>query len=178
MHKERIIAERELYRGKVFSVLARDIEIRPGKEVSWEIIRKHGGDSVAVVPIDDDMNVCLVEEYFGATNQRGLKLPMGMMDTGEDPEKSAQREMQEEIGLSGTLTQLSLMTISPGYLTQRTYVYLATKLIEKKLVGDEEHYFKVIKMPLSEAVEMCRNGSIAEARTIAGILLAKDSLAT
>lgn len=175
-HSEKIVEERVVYKGKVFSVVERDIEIKPGKTVTWEVIEKRGKSSVAIVAIDKEKNVYLVEEYFGGTNKRGLKLPMGMIDEGEEAETAADRELQEEISFKGTLIKLADMTISPGYMTQRTVFFLAKDLKPSSLKGDEEHHFKVHKIPIQAAIAMCESGEIDEARTIAALLLAEKKL--
>lgn len=169
---EKIIGSKILFKGKKFMVKELTIELEPGKIVHWEIVDK-GGDSVAMIPIDDEGNVYLVEEYFGATNERTLCLPKGMINKGETPAEAALRELQEEIGVTGTLHYLVTMSVSPGYLSQKTIVFLVSDLRPKSLRGDEEQYIRPIKMPMDEALQMIRDGKITEARTIGGITLAK-----
>jgi ADP-ribose diphosphatase len=174
-HTEKIMNERVLHKGRLFSVLERDIEIQPGKTVSWEMISTTGG-SVAIVAMDEEQNVYLVEEYFAAINKRGLKLPGGMIDEGEEPAVAADRELQEEIGFRGDLSKLADMTTAPGYLTHRTVFFMAKNLKPSSLQGDEEHHFKVNKLPFQHALAMCESGEIDEARTVAALLLAEKQL--
>jgi len=173
---EQILDERAVYTGKVFTVVERNIQIAPDKTATWEVIKKRGDNSVAIVAVDDEHNVFLVEEYFGAINKRELSLPKGRIDDGEDAETAANRELQEEIGMRGNLTKLADVSVSPGYLTQITTLFLAQDLQTSQLQGDEEHHFAIRKMPLAQAIAMCQNGEISEARTITALLLAEKQL--
>ncbi|SDT92803.1 NUDIX domain-containing protein [Desulfobacula phenolica] len=172
---EKILESKVLYRGKRFNVTGLKIELSPGNIVLWEAVDK-GGNSVAMIPIDEKNNIYLVEEYFGAVNKRMLCLPKGMVDAGETNEEAALRELQEEIGLKGKLKQLTIMDISPSYLTQKTILYLVTELVHSKLEGDEREYIRTVKLPITEAFEKVMKGEITEARTITGIILAKNIL--
>jgi 8-oxo-dGTP pyrophosphatase MutT (NUDIX family) len=151
-------------------VLELDVELDSGKVVTWEVADK-GGDSVAIVPITDAGEVYLVEEYFAATDERSLCLPKGKIDDGEDAEIAATRELREEIGQTGTLRHLITMSVSPGYLTQRTHVFVATELEESAAEGDEEHHLQPVRIRLDDVMSRARNGDIAEARTIGALAL-------
>jgi ADP-ribose diphosphatase len=172
--QETIVAERVVFQGRSLRVLERDIQLSESKTVTWEVLAK--GDSVAIVALDDDNFVWLVEEYFGAINERSLCLPKGRVDNGELPAAAAARELREEIGMGGELEHLITMSVSPGYLTQRTEVFLATGLHPDPLPGDEAHHLEIVRIPLSQAIEMCGQGAITEARTIAAIMFAGRKL--
>lgn len=168
--REKIVAERTVFQGHKFTVLERDIRVAPETVVTWEVLHK-GSDSVAIVPVDAERRVHLVEEYFGGTDERSLCLPKGKIDSGETPLEAAGRELREEIGMRGKLERLGRFSVSPGYLTQRTEVFLATDLVPDALDGDEVQYIRPTPLPLDEAVGKCLNGEITEARTIAALLM-------
>ena len=172
---EVITAERTVFEGKRFRVLERDISLSDQDSVTWEVLDK-GWDSVAIVPVDDDMGVFLVEEYFGGTNERALCLPKGKIDPGERAAEAALRELREEIGMGGTLEHLVTMSVSPGYLTQRTELFYATGLHHDPLPGDEIQYIAPVRMALEQALEMCVLGQISEARTIGGLMIVARKL--
>jgi 8-oxo-dGTP pyrophosphatase MutT (NUDIX family) len=172
---ERMVDERLVYQGIIFGIYERDIEIAPNTTVTWQVIK--GQDGVAIVAVDADNRVVLVEEYFGAQDARGLKLPGGVIDDGEDTAAAAQRELAEEVGLQAqSLELLTSMTSLPGYFLGTTHVFLATGLKPAEARGDEEYYIRVRKVPLNQAVQMCQSGEIHEARTVAAILLAGRKL--
>jgi len=168
---ETILEEREVFRGRKFRVLERDIRLTDEHVATWEVLDK-GWDSVAMVPLDHEGNVHLVREYFGATNERAICLPKGKIDPGEDADAAAGRELREEIGCGGTLTRLGTLSVSPGYLTQRTILFLARDLYEEHLEGDEVQFIQPTVIPLTTALTMCMNGQITESRTIAGLFMA------
>lgn len=172
---EKILNDKILYKGNTFTVKELSIEVQPGQVVKWEVVDK-GGNSVAMVPIDNQGNVYLVKEYFGAINRRILSLPKGMVNKGETYSEAAQRELQEEIGMKGKLKKIAEMDLSPSYLNQKTILFLVTDLKPSKLEPDEKEYLKEVKIPMSEAINKIIKGEITEARTIGGIILAKTLL--
>jgi 8-oxo-dGTP pyrophosphatase MutT (NUDIX family) len=172
---EKILKSETIFQGKKFAVKRVEVELESGEVAEWEIVDK-GGDSVALVPVDADGNLYLVAEYFAATNERSLCLPKGTVSKGEDPEEAALREMAEEIGMTGRLERLARMSVSPGYLTQRTIVFLASDLVPATAMKDEKHHLMVVKVPLSDAGAKIASGEISEARTIGGIGLVQMRL--
>lgn len=172
---EIITEERTVFAGKKFRVLERDIRLSDEKSVTWEVLDK-GWDSVAIVPVDDEMGVYLVEEYFGGTNERTLCLPKGKIDPGEGAAEAAHRELREEIGMAGRLEHILTMSVSPGYLTQRTELFYATGLYRDPLPGDEVQYIAPVRIGFAQAIEMCTLGQINEARTIGGLMVVARKL--
>jgi ADP-ribose pyrophosphatase len=172
---EKVVSSKVIFQGRVFAVKELQVELAPGKIVSREVVDK-GRDSIAVVPIDDHKRVYLISEYSAATDERTLCLPKGMIEPGESSEDAASRELEEEVGLRGSLRRLAVLTVSPGYLTQRTTIFLATQLQRGKRGGDEDHELEVHIMRLADVCSSIAAGRISEARTIAGIALAREAL--
>ena len=106
-----------------------------------------------------------------------MGLPKGKIDRGHNNLTTANKELQEEIGFkAGKLDKLGTVTMSPGYLTQRTHIFLARELTESKLAGDEEESLELIYYPFNKFEELIEEGKLTEARMIAAFYLAKRFL--
>lgn len=169
--RETVRSESVVSRSRSFTLLERHIEVATGEIQTWTVL--HKPDSVAVVAVDEEGYITLVEEYFAALNRRGLTLPKGQIETAETPEDAARRELAEEAGIhADKLELLGQLSVSPSYLTQQTTLYLATGLTPVKSIGDERQHLVPKRMLLHDAIQACLTGTIADARTVSGILLA------
>ena len=59
------------------------------------------------------------------------QMPQGGLNAREAPEAAAIRELEEEIGYrAAKLEKLSEFYVSPGFLTEKMHLFLATELTE------------------------------------------------
>ncbi len=120
-------------------------------------------------------SVVLVEQYRPAYSRAILEIPAGMRDVTDEPaETTARRELVEEAGLAPAhLELLTELYPSPGMTDSVTIVYLATGCtpVARELHGPEEEHSRLIHLPLAEAVAMVVDGRIADAKSVAGLLL-------
>jgi len=131
----------------------------------------------AVLPIDEERNVYLIDEFRYAIGKRTIKAAGGAIDGNEPPLAAAKRELQEELGLQakewidlGHAEPITSMINSPQYM------FLAKKLTNGKTNHDSTEVIKTIKMPLSEAIEKVMNGEIIDAVACILILKTKEYL--
>lgn len=170
--KPETVRSETIYKGNVFDV--RVDSIREKGKIHDRAIVVHPG-SVVILPLYDDGTVALVRQYRHAAGKELLELAAGSLEKGEDPETGAVRELEEEIGVKAEkLELLCSVYVSPGFLTEKMSIYLATGLTEvgQKLEGDEnitlEHYsFEKLR-------EMIESGEIEDAKTIVGIMLSAN----
>lgn len=168
------IGEKVIFKTKLFTLKDIDIQFN-NKKVTYQILEKR--DTALIVPINKKGELILVREYFYAIDEYQWCLPKGSIEKGHDDLTTANKELQEEIGFkAGKLDKLGVLTMSPGYLTQRTHVFLAQDLTESKLEGDEEEELEVIKYPFDKFEELIDQGKLTEARAIAALYLAKRFL--
>jgi ADP-ribose pyrophosphatase len=106
----------------------------------------HHSGSAVIVPVHDDGTVVLVRQYRHPAVRYLLELPAGTLDGGERPEAGAARELEEELGLvADRLDKLSEFFVSPGFLEEKMWVYLATGLSEGKLNPDEDEVLDIVR---------------------------------
>ena len=170
------LSSETVYKGRIFDV--RVDTIREGDiEYKREIVAHRG--SAVIVPLFADGTVALVRQYRHAAGEYLLEIPAGSLDEGEDPRLGAIRELEEEIGVvAEKVEKLLSFYISPGFLSEKMNVFLATGLTETAQNLDDDEIVEIVRLPLSEALEMTRDGRIQDAKTIIGLTLTAASHAT
>jgi len=173
---ERALSREEVFKGCLISVEHWQAEVFGGSAALREIV-KHPG-AAAVVPVDAEGNVTLVTQYRIAMGRVMLEIPAGKKDSPEeDALACARRELGEETGLAAAQWRhLTTIDTSPGFLTERIGLYLATGLTQGETHPDEDERLGIVRMPLSEAVSQVMAGKITDAKTIAGLMMAWEAL--
>ena len=87
-------ARETVFSGRVIETRVDTLLMPDGKQITREVVQHPG--AVAIVPIDTEENVLLVRQYRYAAGQSLLELPAGVIEDGESPDDTAQRELQEE----------------------------------------------------------------------------------
>lgn len=179
-HAYDVVDSKIVYESSFTTIRVDDVRM-PGGTTSKREIAEHPS-AVGAVVIDSDDNVLLLRHYRHALRDHFLELPAGKLDVdGEPADQAMQRELAEEVELRAqTLTPLLQYTNSAGWTTERTTVYLATDLVSAPRPGDfelehEEADMEVIRMPLSEALQMVRDGQIVDSKTVIGLLAVADT---
>jgi len=170
LKKPEVISTEEIYKGKVFDVL--EAEIQDGSVKYKREIVLHKGSAV-IVPVFADKTVALVRQYRHAAGAFLLEIPAGTLEKGESPEIGAARELEEEIGVtSDKIEKLTEFYVSPGFLTEKMYVYMASDLTETAQNLEEDEILSIERLSFLEAFEKIKNGEIQDAKTIVGLILA------
>jgi len=170
MKSPTVLSKQTIYNGKVFDI--RIDQIRDGDiEYKREIVVHKG--SCVVIPVFEDGTAALVRQYRHAAGKYLLEICAGTLNKGEDPEIGARRELEEEIGVTAeNIEKLTEFFVSPGFLTEKMHVYLATGLTEVGQKLEEDELLTIERHPFPALFEMIRDGVIEDAKTIAGLILA------
>jgi len=170
--------EREIWTGTVISVAEGTFTSPAGDEFHRDLVHHPG--AVSVVPVDGD-EVVLVRQYRAAIDREVLEIPAGKRDVeGEDPEVTARRELAEEVGLrAGKLEKLAEFYNSLGFSDELSHVFLGTDLtaVPKDLQGVEEQHMTVERVRLGDVPDLIAARELVDAKTVIGLLLARDRLA-
>lgn len=170
-----------VYDGQLSRVRLDRVRFPDGSESSREVVEHL--DAAAVVPLHDDGTVTLLRQYRHPLQAEVLEIPAGMRDVADEPaQRTAHRELAEEVGLhAGELIPLVTMANSAGWTDERTAIYLATGLTgtpapDGFTAQAEEAGMAVVRPPLPDAVAEVVAASHADAKTLAGLLLAQGRL--
>ena len=135
-----------------------------------EVVRHPG--SVVVVPLVSQHEVCLVEVVRVAVGRTLLELPAGTLDRVESLEEAARRELAEETGYrAGRIAPAGEMWMSPGILRERMHLFVAEDLVAGPQALEPGEQIRTRVVAWDEAIAMCFDGRIDDAKTIAGLLL-------
>jgi ADP-ribose pyrophosphatase len=149
----------KVWEGKRFSVLVED-----GIEIA------DTPDAVAIIAVDAEERLVLVHQRRPAIGAGLLELPAGLIDPGEEPLATAQRELREETGLrDGRWRELVSFWTSPGFVNERVTVFVADGLEEGEPEPDEGEQIEVVRWPLAEVQERMRE--LKDATTLVGLLV-------
>lgn len=161
-----------LFTGTVFDVEQFDTEIRNKGWHTYQVIRHPGG--VGVLPLHEDGTVTLVRQGRPAVAATLLELPAGRLDSAEDPETCGRRELLEETGLvAGKFHPLGFIHSSPGVFDEVIHLFAATNLTQMTPLPEDDEQIEPVRLPLTEARAMARDGRISDAKTIAALFRAE-----
>jgi ADP-ribose pyrophosphatase len=169
---EKTIEHEYLYNGKVINLRKDIIEQHDGKQFVREIVEHNGG--VGIVAVDNEGKLILVSQYRKPFEEVLVEIPAGKLEKGEVPYDCAVRELEEETGYKPV--ELSLLTVvypSPGFLTEKLYIYFCNKMVKGNINFDEGENLTTEHMDYEAALKKVYSGEIKDAKTVIGILMAK-----
>ena len=139
------------------------------------------GDSAAILAFNlDTQKIILINQFRYPTYDNGhgwtTEVIAGMVDKGELPKESAQRESMEESGLTvSAFEHISTFYPSPGGSSEQIFLYYA------EVSGEYAKYNKTgglaaegedilsLEISLEDALDKIKTGEIRDAKTIIGI---------
>ena len=165
---EKILNSEYLYRGHVVKLRLDQVRLANQHVATREIVEHRG--AVAIIALDAAQNVLLIRQYRSAAQHEMLEIPAGTLEDGEDAALCAVRELKEETGYSAARWEsLGYFFSSPGFCTEKMYLFLAQQLTHGKASPEDDELISVEQMPLTQAVQAIEQGEIIDAKTIIGL---------
>ena len=167
--KEKQVSRETIYTGRIVNVYSDDVVLPDGNDAKREVVTHPGGSCVVAITENDE--VYLVKQYRYPIEEYLIEVPAGKRDNQEDPFITAQRELEEEVGLlADTWIDLGSCFSSPGIFTERLYLYAALDLKPGHQHLDEGEYLAVEKIPFEKAIAMVMDGRITDSKTQLALL--------
>lgn len=143
---------------------------RTGEENTYSSI--DSPDWVNVVAVDDAGQMLLIRQYRFGTRSFTLEIPGGMVDPGEAPHVTAERELREETGyVAARITSLGFCEPNPAIFNNRCHFYLAEGCTrQQELVLDPGEDIEVLPTKVDEVFAMLHGGQITHALVMVALL--------
>ena len=201
-YTEKKLRRLNTYEGIIINVGLDRVSLPDGSEAFREIVEHPGG--ACILPVDGEGNAYCVRQYRYPIGEHLLEAPAGKLERGEDPLVCAVRELGEETGFTagkmdhgpedaeecgirelkeetgctaGRIVPLGAYHSSPGFSSERLYIYLALDLSRGEAHPDEGEFLDLVKLPFSELLAMVKRGEISDGKTAIAALQAEHILA-
>ncbi len=165
---------RRVYDGQIIKVDLDTVRAPDGSEMNLEMIRHPG--AAAVVPFLSDLraedpSILLIRQYRYAADGTIWEIPAGLIEPGEEPASCARRELLEEVGARAEeLHHLTTIYTTPGFTDERIHLFLATGITLAETQHETDEFIQVEARPISQALEMIRDGEIVDGKTAVALL--------
>lgn len=167
--QEQTISTELIYEGNIIRVEQLSVRLQNGRPSMREVVRHQG--AVAVVAQSDAGKLVFVEQYRTAPGEVLLEIPAGKLESGEQPDGCARRELVEETGYTcRSMEPVFTFFTSPGFADEKLYLYFAQGLVPGPDNPDEDEFVNVVEYTRTELLDLLQDGQIRDAKTLVGVL--------
>lgn len=168
-----VTSSERVFEGRTWDI-RRDEFAFAGHTITREYMDHPG--AVAVLAIDDQDRVLLINQYRHPIGLRDWELPAGLLDVdGEPPLDTARRELAEEADLMAEhWSELITFHTSPGGSNETLHVFEARGLLPTQAFVRTEEEAEIVTrwVSLDEAVDAVLEGRLSNSILIIAVLAA------
>ena len=176
--EEVCVKENKLFDGKILNLRCDEVRTPSGRIASREVVEHK--PAVGMLVVTNRKSVLLVKQYRYAVLEETLEICAGLIEQGESPEQSAEREMQEELNVKAkSLYRIGDFYASPGFCTELFTLFIAEGLEDSALPQDDDENVSVCEIAIKDIPAMIKSGKIRDSKTFAALswLMAKEGIA-
>ena len=168
-HFEKTLTSEVLFEGRVVTLTKDTALLENGKTATREVVHHHGG--ACIVPYFEDGTICMVRQFRYAMQQELWELPAGKLEKGEDPFLAAQRELEEECGVTAErFINLGVLYPTVGYDSEKIYIWAAKGLKPTSQHLDDGEFLDVAALPFDDVLQMVMTDEIRDSKTVTAML--------
>ena len=139
-----------------------DTRESPRTGIEHEFYVLESPDWVNIVAVTDDDQIVLINQFRHGVSSSVLEIPGGMIDEGEEPVLSAERELLEETGYAAEeFVEIGCVHPNPAIFDNQCYTFLAKsakKIKEPEFESAED--IETVLYPFSDIKKLIQSGEI------------------
>lgn len=173
------VAGEQILRGNFLQAMRDTVRLPDGGQATREYVVHPG--AVAIIPMfngdQGELRLVLERQYRHPLGRVIVEFPAGKVDPGEDLCLSAQRELREETGYTAAeWAYAGRMNPVPAYSTESIDIWFARALTLGPRQLDAGEFLDVFSATPAELLQWCRDGTVTDAKTLAGALWLQNVL--
>ncbi len=167
--QEKTLSSTYIYQGRVINLRQDRVNLPGGRETTREIVEHPG--AVVILALTNEKKIVMIRQFRKPAEEVLWELPAGTIESGEDLEKCARRELEEETGYYPRKVKKVMTFFStPGFCNERLTLFLVEDLEKRNKNEEADEFIKVELIDLKEALRLVKENIIKDAKTIIGIL--------
>lgn len=167
--KEKKIVGETIYDGNILRLFRDEVEFPNQHKSAREVVEHSGG--VSVLAENEEGKILLIKQYRYPVDEVIYEIPAGKLEIGEETVECAQRELREETGYQAqNFKKLFEFFPTPGYSTEKIYIYQAENLSFVGTDLEEGEYIEVVPKTKAELKQLFNEGQIRDSKTLIAVM--------
>ncbi|RCK73954.1 MAG: ADP-ribose pyrophosphatase [Ignavibacteriae bacterium] len=160
---------------KWWTYIIDEVELPDGKMGEYHYVHTNG--SSMIIPVLDNGNILMVNQYRYLKARESLEFPCGSVKDGSTYEETATHELAEEANVEAEVIEYA-GTFNPynGVTDEMCQVYIARNLKKKVLPPDETEEFEIFAFRKDEIDSKIQSGEIWDGMSIAAWMLVRNKI--
>lgn len=167
--KEKKIVGETIYDGNILRLFRDEVEFPNQHKSAREVVEHSGG--VSVLAENEEGKILLIKQYRYPVDEVIYEIPAGKLEIGEETVECARRELREETGYQAqNFKKLFEFFPTPGYSTEKIYIYQAENLSFVGTDLEEGEYIEVVPKTKAELKQLFNEGQIRDSKTLIAVM--------
>ncbi|NDJ79280.1 MAG: NUDIX hydrolase [Chloroflexi bacterium] len=169
------LSSRYLWQSRWYNLRQDQLRAADGSQFTYTVVEKP--DAVWVVPVTNDGQVVLINQYRYAIDAWCLEVPAGNVEPGSDPHEMARRELREEIGgITDRIVPVAEFYTMNGIGNEVAHIFAALDVTLAQPAREPTEHIRLRLVPIDQALRLARSGDIKDGPSALALLLSEPVL--